>query len=136
MWQYNAHDAIRLQMIKIMKQKSVISLALRCDPIIIEARIRTVWRIPTLRIRRIRNARIYKQRLIGLRVTVLEKRPVFSKRITIASNDIVGLNATHDQIHTREIVSILLELLSIVLNTANIARTMRHRLTNIDKQRS
>ena len=136
MWQYNAHDAIRLQMIKIMKQKSIISLALRCDPIIIEARIGTVWCIPTLRIRRIRNARIYKQRLIGLRVTVLEKRPVFSKRIPIASDDIVGLNATHDQIHTREIVSILLELLSIVLNAANIARTMRHRLTNIDKQRS
>ena len=121
-------------MVEVVKKKRIIGFTLGRDAIIIETRVGTSRCIPTLRVGRIGNARIHKQRLISLRVPFLEERPVIGERIAIASDDVVRLDAAHHQIHAREVIGILLEFLGIVLDSADIARTLRHRLADIDEQ--
>ena len=55
---------------------------------------------------------------------------------TVTSHNIVWQYATHDKIHTREIVGILLEFLCVILDVIRIAIATGHSLTDMDQQRA
>lgn len=45
-----------------------------------------------------------------------------------------GINASHNQIHSGQVISVLFQLLSVILNIVVVAHILRNALTNIDKQ--
>jgi hypothetical protein len=53
--------------------------------------------------------------------------------IAIASNNIIGANTTHNQVHTSKVVSIFLEFLGVIFDFGFIFNVFRHTSTNIDK---
>ena len=74
-----------------------------------------------------------ERRIWGL---IIEIGPIFLQSITIADNDIVRENATHDEIHTGKIVSVLFELLGIIFNVIGVTHVTSNNASNVDKKRS
>ena len=55
-----------------------------------------------------------------------------SQAVTVASDNIVGLHATHDQVHSREVVRVLAQLLGKILDAAWVAHALGHGLADIE----
>ena len=100
-----------------MKQESIICLTLRRNAIIVKSWVnlsqisilRFTWRSPTLRIWRIANHCIYMQRVISIFLVILVKiRPIILQCVTISCYDVIWYDASHNEIHTSEVESILL----------------------------
>ena len=136
MRQNDGHDAIGTQMVQVVEQESIICPGLRSYAIA-ETRIDLlVSGIPILRIGWIGDHRIHEQRIVRFLLVLqrVEPRPVVLQSVAVAGNDVVGKNATHHQIHTREVVGVLLELLRVIHDGIRIAVTSSHRLTDMNQQ--
>ena len=132
------HDAIRLQVIEIVKEEGVVRLALRRQPVRREARIGFLAsRIPDLGVRRVRHDRVDIQSLIrGIRILILKVRPVVFQRVAVSRHDVGGQNAAHDEVHTREVIRVLLQFLGVVLDAVFLADIFRGAVADIDKERA
>lgn len=86
----------------------------------------------------VRHHGIDEQRVVGLVLVLdrIEPGPIIFERITIARHNIVGEYSAHNQIHTREVVRVLLKLLRIVFDGVRVAAASRHGLADIYKQRA
>ena len=136
--QNDAHDAVGAQVVQIMQKEGVISFGFRSNAEF-EARVELlIFRIPVLGVRRVRHHGIDEERIIGLILVLdgVEPGPVVFERIAIARHYVVGKNSTHDQIHTREVVRVLLKLLRIILDGVRVAVASCHGFADIDKQRA
>ncbi len=136
--QDDAHDAVRAQVIQVVQQKGVVGFGLGRHAEL-EARVELlVFRIPVLGVGRVRYHGIDEQRIVGLVLVLhrVEPRPVILERVAVSSHDVVGKDAAHDQIHTREVVRVLLKLLRIILDGVRVAVASCHGFADIDKQRA
>ena len=116
--QNDAHDTVGAQVVQIMQKEGVISFGFRGNTEF-EARVELlIFRIPVLGVRRVRHHGIDEERIVGLILVLdgVEPGPVVFERVAIARHDVVGKNSTHDQIHPREVVRVLLKLLRIILD--------------------
>ena len=135
MRQNDGHNAIGTQMVQVVEQESIIRLGLRGHAIA-ETRIDLlVSGIPILRIGWVGDHRIHEQRIVRFLLVLqrVEPRPVVLQGVAVAGNDVVGKNATHHQIHTREVVSVLLELLRVIHDGIRIAVSSSHSLANMNQ---
>ena len=121
-----------------MQKEGIVGLGFRSNAKL-EARVELfVFRIPVLGVGRIRHHSVNEQGIVGLFLVLdgVEPGPVVFERVAIACHDVVGKNSTHDQIHTREVVRVLLKLLRIILDGVRVAVASRNGLADIDKQRA
>ena len=88
-----------------------------------------------LRVRRIRHYCINSERLTYISFTLIQ-RPVFFKRVGATCVDVSRIDSTHHEIHTSEVVCILLQLLGIVFHAVLVLYIFPYRLSYGDKQRS
>lgn len=56
--------------------------------------------------------------------------------VTVASDNIVGLHATHDQVHAGEVVGVLAQLLGKVLDAVRVAHALGNGLADVEQQRA
>ena len=81
--QDDAHDAVGAQVVQIMQKEGVISFGFRGNAEF-EARVELlVFRVPVLRVRRVRHHGIDEQRVVGLVLVLhrVEPRPVVLERV-------------------------------------------------------
>ncbi|OQA28864.1 MAG: hypothetical protein BWY58_00140 [Chloroflexi bacterium ADurb.Bin344] len=136
--QNNRHNAIRLEVIEIMEQKGIIRLGFRRDSKVGKTRVVFfVVRFPMLGIRRIGDHRIDIQRIIGsCGIALIKKRPVVFQRVAVSGYNVIRQDASHDQIHSSEVVRILFQLLCIVFDSVRLMHIPGNGTTDIDKQRT
>jgi len=120
--------------IEIVKEEGVVRLALRRKPIRGKARIGFFpRRIPDLGVRRVRDNRINVQTLIsGVRILILKVRPVVFERIAVTGHDVRREDPAHDEVHTREVIRVLFQFLSVVLDAVFLANIFRGAVADID----
>ena len=119
-----------------MKQKRIVCFSLRRNskPGIPRVGL-LVLGIPRLGIGRIGNNSIYIERVVGMyRVVLVEVRPVLLQRIAVSGHDVVRQDSPHDQVHSCEVIGILLQLLCIVHNMVAAAHVPCNALADIDQQ--
>ena len=136
--QNDGHDAIGTQMVQVMEQERIVRLGFRSYAIT-EAWIDLlVSRIPILRVGRVGNHRIHEQRIVCFLLVFqrVEPRPVVLQGVAVAGDDVVGKNTAHHQIHTRQVVGVLLEFLRVIHDGIRIAIAPSHRLANMNQQRA
>ena len=119
-----------------MQKEGIVGLALGGDAVVVKARVGTRGRVPALGVRRVGDDGVHIERVVRLGVALLEIGPVVGKCVAVAREDVVGLDASHDKVHAREIVGVLLKLLGVVLDAAGIARTLGHGGADVDEQRA
>ena len=134
----DCHNAVRLDMEQIVKQESIIGFSFGSKSKTSITRISLfIGRVPSLRIRRIGHDCIHIERIIGIhRIIFVKVRPILLKSIAVTSDDIIRFDATHNQIHSGQVVGVLLQLLSEVFDVVVIGHILGNALTDIDKQRS
>ena len=124
-------------MIQVMQQKRVVRLRARGDAIGESDVVLLALRLPSLRVRGIGNHRVHIERVVGARrIRIVEVGPVIFQGIAVAHCDIRRLDASHDEVHAREIVGGLVELLSIVGDAVRIPHATLHRIADGDEQRT
>ena len=132
--QYDSQNAIGFQVMKLMEQEGIVCLRLGSHAIVFETGIvLTVSRIPLLRVGRVADHGIHIKWLTCLAAHFLHW-PVLVERVSTTCVDVAGLYATHHQVHTSEVVGILLQLLSIVFHTVLVSYVSSYRLTYGYKQ--
>ena len=132
--QYDCQNAIGFQVMKLMEQEGIVCLRLGSHAIVFETGIAfTVSRIPLLRVGRVADHGIHIKRLTYLTAHFLHW-PVLVERVSTTCVDVAGLYATHHQVHTSEVVGILLQLLGIVFHTVLVGYVSSYRLTYGYKQ--
>src|SRR5699024_8571991 len=62
--------------------------------------------------------------------------PVVLQAVSVASDDVIGLDSTHDQVHAREVEGVVFEFLGVVLNRIWITQMTCNSLADIEQQRS
>ena len=136
--QNDGHNAIRLDMVKVVQQIGIVRLTLGCQTKAGIAGVAfLVGGIPCLRIRRVRYYGIYIQRVIGVDgVGIIKVGPVLLQRIAVAGNDVVRLDAAHYQIHTGQIVGVLFQLLRVVFYIVCVSHILGNAFADIDQQRA
>ena len=94
-------------MIKVVQQKGIVRLALRRKTIAGKSGVHTLFfcSVPVLRVGWIRYYGVNTQRGKAL---VIFERPILLKRVGVAGSDISRFNTAHDQIHTSQVISVLL----------------------------
>ena len=125
-------------MIEVVQKEGVVSLGLRRDAVG-KSRIRLfVLRVPALGVRRVGDHRINKEGGVRLVLVLLgvEPGPVVLERVAVASDDVGRQDATHHEVHAGEVIGVLLELLSVVLDGVWIAIASSDRLADVDEQRA
>ena len=134
MRQYYGHNAVWLHMVEVVKQKRIIRLALRRNAIVSVTNIMFVagW-IPLGGIRRIGHHRIDIQRRID---PILDHRPVIGQSVRIPRDDIRRIDPTHHQIHARQVVGVVLQLLRIVGDVVLVLDVLRNRPTDVQEERT
>ena len=120
-------------MIQVVQEEGVVCLTFGCNAVTITGICFLVLRVPALRIRRVGNHCIQIERIISLGCIVVH-RPVLLKGIAATGKDIVGLDTTHDKVHTSEVVCVLLQLLRIILNVVLAFHVLGHAFTNGNQQ--
>ena len=121
-----------------MQKEGVISFGFRGNAEF-EARVELlIFRIPVLGVRRVRHHGIDEERIVGLILVLdgVEPGPVVFERVAIACHDVIGKNAAHHQVHAREVVGVLLELLSVVLHLVFRMDMLPNSLAYGDEQRT
>ena len=126
MGQDNGHDPIVLEVIEIVKQESIVCLTLGGDAIFkawvyldLNARLALTRRFPALRVGRIAHHGVYEEMLVSaFGVAFLKVGPVALQGVAVAHHDVVGGDATHHKIHTREVEGVLFQFLRIKLDGA------------------
>ena len=136
MRQHDGHDAVGLQVKQVVEQKGEVGLRFRSHSERGEARIRLlVRRIPCLRVRRVRHHRVHVERIVGADgVAILEVWPIVFQRVAVPRNDIVRQDSTHDEVHARQVVGVLLELLRVVLDVVLVVDVFRDAAADVDQQ--
>ena len=121
-------------MVQFVQKECIVGLAFRSYTIFLETIIifSISW-VPMLRIWGIRNNSIHTKRLACIN-TSLADRPVFAKRVSTTSIDVAWTDATHDEIHTSQVVGVFLQLLSIVFHMVLILNMASNTLTNGKQQ--
>ncbi|CAB0686062.1 hypothetical protein FRC0061_00746 [Corynebacterium diphtheriae] len=90
------------------------------------------FRPPLLGVGRVGDYCVRVQRLKSLhRVRLVEHRPVIGQTVTVAGDDVVGLHAAHDQVHTGEVIGVLAQLLGEVLNTVWVTHALGDGLADV-----
>ena len=135
MWKYDGHDAIRLQVIKVVQKERIVCLRFRREAITgIPCVIFLAIRRPALRIWRVRDHRIHIQRLVGaLWIRLIKIRPVLFERVTVSRQNVIREDAAHDEIHTRQVVGVGLQLLCIIADAVGVIHVLRRGLTDVDQ---
>ena len=126
MGQDNGHDPIVLEVIEIVKQESIVRLTLGGDAIFkawvyldLNARLALTRWFPALRVGRIAHHSVYEEMLVSaFGVAILKVGPVALQGVAVAHHDVVGGDATHYKIHTREVEGVLFQFLRIKLDGA------------------
>ena len=88
-----------------------------------------------LRVWRVADHGIDSQWLVNLR-TFRVDWPVLFEGVGTFGDNVLRDDATHNEIHTSQVVGILLQLLCIVFNLVLALNMFAHCLTNGDKQRT
>ena len=108
-----------------MEQEGIVRLRFRCQPKSCKPGIiLLVFRIPGLRIGRVRHDPIQVQRF-GFMIFI-QPGPVLFQCICIPDFDIIRKYISHDQIHTGQVERIFLQFLGIVLNGVSIFHVFRN----------
>ena len=131
----DCHNAACTKVVKIVQKECVICFRFRCDTVTHKSRIVFLTRrIPFLRIRRVADYRIeICERLVGIIFVVIVKiRPIVFQRVAATSNDIVGQNTAHNQVHTSKVISIFLQFLSVIFDFILVVDMLCNALTDID----
>ena len=134
--QNDGHYAVRLEVVKVMQEKGIVSLGLgrEAEAGITGIAVFVLW-IPLLRIGRIRDHRVEVEGVIGInRVLIVKVRPIVFQGIGVAGDDIAGQNAAHDEVHASEIVGVFFQLLGEVLNIIFVHHVLGDGLADIEQQ--
>ena len=67
---------------------------------------------------------------------LLEPWPVVLERVAAAAHDVVRRDAAHHEVHAREVVGVLFELLGVVLDGSAVALLPGDRLADGDEKRA
>ena len=103
----DGHNAIGFQVVQVMEQEGIVRLRFRCQPKSCKPGIILfVFRIPGLRIWRVRHDTIQVQRF-GFMIFI-QPGPVLFQCICIPDFDIIRKYISHDQIHTGQVERIFL----------------------------
>ena len=124
-------------MVQVMQQKRVVRLRARGDAIGESDVVLLALRLPPLRVGRIGNHRVHVERVVGARwIRIVEVGPVFFQSIAVAHRNVRRLDAPHDEVHAREVVGGLIELLGVVGDAVRIPHATLHRIADGDEQRT
>ena len=138
MGQNDGHNAVGLDMVKVVQQKGIVRLTLGCQTKAGIAGVALlVGGIPCLGIGRVRYYGIYIQRVIGVDgVGIIKVGPVLLQRIAVAGNDVVRLDAAHYQIHAGQVVGVLFQLLRVVFYIVCVSHILGNAFADVDQQRA
>src|SRR5690554_6756923 len=134
--QNDGHYAIGLNVVEVVQQKGVIGFCFGGQPKTGIARVGFfVLRLPLLRVRGIGNHGIDIERLVAAYgVVFVEPGPVRFQGVGIARYDVIGQYASHDQIHTGQVVGVFLDFLGVVFDVVFIVDVPGHAVANVDQQ--
>ena len=119
-----------------MEQERIVGLALRSHAIVLEAGIQfCIRRVPVLGIWWVANHGIHIERPPGIGASLLY-RPVLAQRVGTARINVARTYATHDQIHSCQVVGVLFQFLCIIFHAVAVFNVPANALTNGNQQRA
>ena len=70
------------------------------------------------------------------RVVLIKVRPVLLQRVAVSGDDVVRQDSPHDEVHSRKVIGVLLQLLRVVHDMIAAAHIPSYTFADVDEQRA